>query len=114
MAILTEQRPQNVHVRKGDTVVVLSGKDKGKKGKVLQVFPKESKVIVDGINITKRHTRPTRTMPQGGIVERPGAMASGKVMVVCPSCDRPARLGHDRSEDGTSARVCKRCGKTID
>lgn len=102
-----------VHVKKGDTVQVLSGEDRGKRGRVLEVRPKEGRVIVEGLNMIVRHTRPTRQMQQGGRVERPGPMDASKVMVVCPSCDRPSRFGK-RRDDGDVVRVCKRCGKAID
>ncbi|NPV54056.1 MAG: 50S ribosomal protein L24 [Firmicutes bacterium] len=100
-------------VKKGDTVLILSGKDKGKKGKVLRVFPKDGKVSVEGINILKRHTKPTRTMPQGGVIEKPGPMPVGKVMVVCSKCNKPTRVGQVLAEDGDYIRVCKRCGAEI-
>lgn len=103
-----------VHVRKGDLVQVLSGEDSGKTGKVLEVLPKKGRVVVEGINIIKKHTRPTRTNPQGGVIERPGPIHASKVMLVCPSCKAPTRVARRREEGKEVARVCKRCGKPID
>ncbi|WP_031517195.1 50S ribosomal protein L24 [Desulfofalx alkaliphila] len=103
-----------VHVRKGDTVVVITGKSAGKKGKVLEVHPKTGRVVVDGVNIVKRHSRPTRTMPQGGIMEKPAPIHSSNVMPFCPKCDRPVRVGKKILSDGKKERVCKKCGKVLD
>ena len=102
-----------VHVRSGDTVVVLSGKDKGKQGKVLQVSPKEGKVIVEGLNIATKHVKPRRQGEQGGIVEAEAAMYACKVQLVCPKCGKPTRVGHVE-EDGKKLRVCKKCGKSFE
>ena len=107
-------RPRKIHVRKGDTVEVIRGDDAGKRGKVLQVFPREGRIVVEGVNIQKRHTRPTRTNPQGGVIEKPGPIDSSKVMLVCPGCDKPTRYRRQRSGDGELVRVCVRCGKLID
>jgi len=103
-----------LHVKKNDTVIVLHGVDKGKRGKVLSVFPKAGKVVVEGVQIQKKHSRPTRELPQGDIIEQPGRIYASKVQVVCPSCDKPTRTSKVRTEEGYSARVCKKCGKTID
>ncbi|WP_124100471.1 50S ribosomal protein L24 [Ruminococcus sp. Marseille-P6503] len=102
-----------VHVKTGDTVVILSGKDKGKKGKVLEVSPKEGKVIVEGLNIATKHVKPRRQGEQGGIVNAEAAMYSSKVQAVCPKCGKPTRIGHKILEDGTKVRVCKNadCGE---
>ena len=102
-----------VHVKTGDTVVILSGKDKGKKGKVLEVSPKEGKVIVEGLNIATKHVKPRRQGEQGGIVEAEAAMYASKVQAVCPMCDKPTRVAHKFLEDGTKVRVCKNadCGE---
>ncbi|WP_071431556.1 50S ribosomal protein L24 [Angelakisella massiliensis] len=100
----------NLHVKKGDTVVVLSGKDKGKKGKVLEVSPKEQKVIVEGLNMVTKHVKPRRQGDAGGIVKAEGALYACKVMAVCPKCGKPTRLGRKIKEDGSKARVCKLCG----
>ncbi|MGI6609635.1 MAG: 50S ribosomal protein L24 [Limnochordia bacterium] len=102
------------HVRKGDTVQVITGEDAGKTGTVLEVSPASQRVVIDGINILKRHTRPTQTNPQGGIVERPGAVHVSNVMLVCPNCSKAARTGRSRQADGSVARICRRCGKAID
>lgn len=103
-----------VHVKKGDQVQVLWGVDKGKTGKVLEVRPSEGRVIIDGVNILKRHTRPSRQNPQGGVVEQPGPIYSSKVALVCPACDKPTRYKVERSADGEPTRVCRHCGKSID
>jgi large subunit ribosomal protein L24 len=103
-----------VHVKKGDLVRVLTGKDRGKRGKVLSVAPDKGRVLVDGVNILKRHTKATQKAPQGGIIERPGALAASNVMLVCPNCDEPTRVGRERDAQGRGRRVCKRCGKPID
>lgn len=103
-----------LHVRKGDLVEVIRGDDAGKRGKVLQVFPRLRRVVVEGVNVQKRHTRPTRTNPQGGVVEKPGSIDSSKVMLVCPHCDRPSRYARRREADGGLTRVCKRCGKPME
>jgi len=105
---------QIAHVKKNDLVQVLSGVDKGKTGKVLEVLPKKGRVVVDGVNIIKKHTRPTRTNPSGGVIERPGPIHASNVMVVCPSCNKPTRTGRSRTSGQEPARICKRCGKSID
>lgn len=104
-----------VHVKKGDTVVVLSGKDKGKKGKVLQVFPQTQRVIVENVNLIKKHTKPNPAINnQGGIIEKEAPVYSSKVMLVCQRCNQPTRIGNKKLENNTSVRICKKCGEMID
>ena len=104
-----------IHVKKGDTVIVLSGKDKGKKGKVLAVSPAEQKVIVEGINMVTKHVKPRRMGEPGGIVKAEGAMYASKVQLVCPRCGKPTRIGHKILADGSKVRMCKneKCGETL-
>lgn len=103
-----------VHVKKGDTVIVITGKDAGHKGKVLGVQPKKQRVFVEKANIVKRHTRPTRSMPQGGIIEKEAPIHSSNVMLYCSKCDKPTRVGKKVLADGKRVRVCKRCGAELD
>lgn len=105
---------QKLHVKKGDSVVVLSGKDKGKKGKVIEALPKKAKVVVEGVNKVKRHTKPTQQMPQGGIMVKEAPLHSAKVMLVCPACDKPTRIKKTALTNGKLARTCKHCGEIID
>lgn len=105
-------RPK-VHVKKGDTVLVITGKHAGKKGKVISVIPDKSRVVVEGVNIVKRHTRPTRNMPQGGIVQKEAPIHSSNVMLFCTKCNSPTRVGKKFLADGEKVRVCKKCGETI-
>ena len=103
----------NLHVKTGDTVVILSGRDKGKQGKVVEVSPKEKKVIVEGINIVTKHVKPTQMGQSGGIVKCEAPLYACKVMAVCPKCGKPTRIGHKVNEDGSKVGVCKNagCGK---
>ncbi len=102
-----------IHVKTGDTVVILSGKDKGQKGKVLAVSPKEGKVIVEGLNMVTKHVKPRSAQQQGGIVKAEAAMYASKVQAVCPKCGKATRVAHKFLEDGTKVRVCKNadCGE---
>ena len=102
-----------VHVKTGDTVVVLSGKERGKKGKVMAVSPKEGKVIVEKINMVSKHMKPRRMGETGGIVKAEGAMYASKVQIVCPRYGKPTRLAHKIYEDGTKERICKKCGESL-
>ena len=102
-----------LHVKKGDTVLVISGDDRGKKGKVLEVSPKEGKVIVEGKNMVKKHVKPRKMGDPGGIVKAEGAMYAAKVMLVCPSCGKPTRVAHKVLADGTKTRACKKCNATF-
>ena len=102
-----------VHVKTGDTVVVLSGKDKGKKGKIMAVSPSEGKVIVEKVNIVSKHIKPRRMGEPGGIIKAEGAMYASKVQVVCPRCKQPTRVGHKIYEDGTKSRICVKCGEAL-
>lgn len=106
--------PVKLHVKKGDTVVVLSGKDKGRKGKIIGALPKKGRVIVEGVNKVKRHTKPSQSLPQGGIIVKEAAMASSKVMLVCPNCEKPTRIAKSSMASGKFARTCKKCGEIID
>ena len=102
-----------VHVKTGDTVIVLSGKELGKKGKILAVSPKEGKVIIEGINMVSKHDKPRKMGEQGGIIKAEGAMYACKVQVVCPHCGKPTRVSHKIYEDGTKERICKKCGEAL-
>ena len=102
-----------VHVRKNDTVVVVSGKDKGKTGEVLKVFPKTGKVLVQGVNIVSRHKKPTRENVQGGIIKSEAAIYSSKVMLYCTKCKNATRISNKILKDGSKVRVCKKCGETF-
>ncbi|ACI18715.1 50S ribosomal protein L24 [Dictyoglomus thermophilum] len=101
-------------IKKGDLVLVISGKDKGKRGKVISVLPSEEKVIVEGVNIVKKHTRPNAKMRQGGIIEKPAPLYRCKVMLICPHCNQPTRIKHTFLEDGRKVRVCSKCKEIID
>ena len=101
-----------MNVKKGDTVVVLSGKDKGKQGKVQGTIPSESKVVVEGVNVVTCHTKPRRQGEEGGIVKREAAIYASKVQVVCPKCGKGTRVAH-KIADGKKTRVCKHCGAEL-
>ncbi|MDI6731292.1 MAG: 50S ribosomal protein L24, partial [Candidatus Margulisbacteria bacterium] len=94
-------------IKKGDNVIVISGKDKGKKGKILEAFPSEGSVIVERVNVVKRHMRPSRQF-QGGIIEKPMPILAGKVMLVCPKCSEPTRVKRKVLEEKT-LRICRKC-----
>lgn len=101
-----------LHVKKDDEVMIISGKDKGKSGKVLEVSPKEKKVIVEGRNMVTKHVKPRREGQLGGIVKAEGAIYACKVMPVCPKCKKATRVGHDVSGD-KKIRICKKCGAAL-
>ena len=99
-------------IKKDDLVVVLSGKDAGKQGKVLSTQPSAGKVIVEGVNIVSRHTKPRRQGEEGGIIKKEAPIYACKVQRVCPKCGKPTRIGH-KVEGGKKTRVCKKCGAEI-
>ncbi len=101
-------------IRRGDTVAVLAGKERGKRGRVLRVLPGRGRVLVEHVNMIKKHQRPTQKLRQGGIIEREGFVDLSNVMVVCGKCDRASRTGMRILADGRKVRVCKRCGESID
>jgi large subunit ribosomal protein L24 len=101
-------------IRKNDTVLVIAGKEKGKRGKVLFVVPTTNRVVVEHVNMIKRHQRPTQKLRQGGIIEREGPMHVSNVMLVCGKCDKATRAGAKILADGRRVRVCRKCGETID
>jgi large subunit ribosomal protein L24 len=100
-------------IRKNDTVVVLSGKDKGKEGKIIHVNPTEGKVVVEGVNTAKRHKKPRKQGDPGGIIKVDTPIYASKVMRVCPKCHKPTRAAHGVNKDGDKIRVCKKCGAEI-
>lgn len=104
----------HVHVRSGDQVLVIAGKDKGKKGKVVRVLPDKGRVVVEGINVVKKHRRPTRNVMQGGIIEEAAPIDASNVMLVCRNCGKPARTGARFLEDGRKVKVCRRCREVVD
>ena len=102
-------------IRKNDNVVVLSGRDRGKRGRVLSVVPEKSRVLVEGVNIVKRHTKPNpQRNIKGGIVEREGSIDASNVQVVCPECGHPTRMGNRLLGDGRKVRICRKCEGVMD
>ena len=102
-----------LHVKKGDTVVVLSGKDKGKQGKIITAMPSKGQVVVEDVNKVKRHTKPSMKAPQGGILDKEMPLNACKVQLICPACNKATRIGH-KIVDGKNVRVCKKCGEVVD
>ena len=108
----------NMHVKSGDTVIVISGTDQGRKGKVQKAFPETNKVVVEGVKMVKRHQKPRGEGMPGGIVDKEAAISASKVMIVCPKCHKPTRVGHKFTEgDGKlsrrKVRICKKCGASL-
>lgn len=108
---MDQKRPA---IKKNDVVMVIAGKDKGKSGRVISVFPKKERVLVEKVNFIKRHTRPRGQTHKGGIVEREGPIHLSNVMVLCNKCDRPVRVRKLKLQDGTRVRVCQKCGESLD
>ncbi len=105
---------ESIHVRRGDTVGVITGRERGKRGKVLRVLRDKGRVVVEHVNMIKKHQRPTQKLRQGGIIEREGALALSNVLVICARCDKPSRTGVKVLADERRVRVCRRCGESID
>lgn len=103
-----------IHVKKDDLVQVITGKDTGKKGKVLKVDPQKGRVIVEGLNVVKRHMKPTRVNPQGGITEIEAPLDSSNVMIYCEKCNKPVRIKKIFLADGKKVRTCHQCGEQFD
>lgn len=98
-----------VHVKTGDTVIVINGKNRGKKGKVMQVAPAEGKVIVEGVNVVTKHVKPKKMGEQGGLIKAESALYASKVQLICPKCGAATRVGHTIGKNNKKVRVCKKC-----
>ena len=108
-----------LRIKKGDQVEVIAGKDKGRQGKVLQIVVQANAVIIEGVNMCTRHQRPKRTTrstpaSQTGRITKPAPLAASKVMLICPRCGKPSRVGHGIGEGGHRVRICKRCSELVD
>ena len=103
-----------MHIRSKDTVVVITGKDKGSKGKVLEAFPKTGKIVVEGVAIATKHQKHRQQGVPGGIIKKEAAIDASNVMLVCPKCGKGTRIGYSVLENGTKVRVCKKCGANIE
>lgn len=100
-------------IRKNDNVIVISGKEKGKKGKVLSVLFEKDRAIVEKINMVKRHQRPTQKLPRGGVIEKEASIHVSNLMLFCPKCNKGVRSGVKMEQDGKKTRTCKKCGETL-
>ena len=104
----------SMRIRKNDQVRVISGKNKGKEGKILRHIPAKNMVIVEGVNVVSRHVRPSQKNPQAGIIKQEAPIYAAKVMLVCPQCGAATRVGSSFLESGKKVRVCRKCGEIID
>jgi large subunit ribosomal protein L24 len=103
-----------LHVKKNDMVEIIAGKERGKTGKVLRVLPGKGRVVVESLNVMKRHTRPNQLNPEGGIVEKEAPLSISNVMLICGSCNQATRTGVRLLEDGSKTRYCKKCNESVD
>jgi large subunit ribosomal protein L24 len=103
-----------LHVKKGDQVIVITGKDKGKKGRVLACYPKESRILVEGVNMIKKHQKPNQANPQGGIITKEAPIHSSNVMLIDPKSGGPTRVGYKVLDNGKKVRVAKKSGEVLD
>ncbi|WP_208543864.1 50S ribosomal protein L24 [Paenibacillus protaetiae] len=109
-----ESHNHKLHVKKDDTVIVISGKDKGKKGRVIESYPRENRVLVEGVNMVKKHTRPSQVNPQGGIIEQEAPIHASNVMHIDPKSGQVTRIGYKVLDNGKKVRYAKRSGEVID
>lgn len=100
--------------KKGDKVLVIIGEDKGKKGKIVSIFPTKMEAIVEGVNFLKKHSKPTQKAPQGGIVKQEGALHISNIRLICNKCNKPTTIKREKIKEGKRIRVCKKCGEIID
>jgi large subunit ribosomal protein L24 len=103
-----------VHIRKNDSVMVIGGKERGKTGKVLRVLPEKDALIIERVNMVKRHSKPRGAQQPGGIVEKEAALHASNIMIMCDKCNAPVRIGHKQLGDGKKVRMCRRCGEALD
>jgi large subunit ribosomal protein L24 len=103
-----------MQIKKNDNVIVLSGKEKGKRGRVIAVYPAKNRILIEKLNMIKRHTRPNQQLRQGGIVEKENPISASNVMLVCSKCDKPTAVTRKAQGEGSRARVCRMCSETID
>ena len=103
-----------MQIRKNDNVLVVSGKEKGKKGRVIAVYPSTNRILIEKLNMIKRHTRPNQQLRQGGIVEKESPIAASNVRLICAKCDKPTTISRKEQGDGARVRVCRECSEVID
>ena len=103
-----------MQIKKNDTVLVMSGKEKGKRGRVIAVYPRENRVLIEKLNMIKRHTRPNQQLRQGGILEKESPISAANVKLICAKCDKPTSIARKAQGDGTRVRVCKACDATLE
>ena len=103
-----------IGLKKGDKVLIIIGEDKGKKGKIVRIFPKKMQAVVEGVNFLKKHSKPTQKSPQGGIIKQEGALRISNIRLICNKCDKPTDIRRERIKEGKRVRVCKKCGEIID
>jgi large subunit ribosomal protein L24 len=101
-------------IKKNDTVLVITGREKGKKGRVLSVFPSNSRLLIERINMIKKHMKPSKKYTQGGIIEKESPLHISNVLLICPRCNKPTRIGSTLLQDGRKVRVCKKCSEVMD
>lgn len=111
---ILESHNNKLHVKKDDTVIVITGKDKGKKGRVLEAYPRENRVLVEGVNMVKKHAKPSQSNPQGGILTQEAPIHVSNVMLVDPKSGKPTRVGYKVLENGTKVRIAKKSGEVIE
>lgn len=118
MALRKQARQRNMRpkmtVRRGDHVEIIAGKDRGKRGEIIRVYPEKNRVTVEGVNMVKRHLKRQPGALQAGIIDMPAPLSRSNVMLICTNCDRPTRVGHSTLPDGTHVRVCKKCGEIVE
>ena len=100
--------------KKGDKVLVITGEDKGKIGKIVSIFPKKTEVIVEGVNFLQKHSKPTQKVPQGGIIKQEGTLHASNIRLICNKCNKPTAIRREKIKEGKRVRVCKKCGEIID
>jgi large subunit ribosomal protein L24 len=111
---IKESHNNKLHVKKDDTVIVITGKDKGKKGRIIAAYPRENRVLVEGINMVKKHAKPTQQNPQGGILDQEAPIHVSNVMLIDPKSGKPTRVGYKVLENGEKVRIAKKSGEVID
>lgn len=111
---IKESHNNKLHVKKDDTVIVITGKDKGKKGRIIAAYPRENRVLVEGVNMVKKHSKPTQQNPQGGILDQEAPIHVSNVMLVDPKSGKPTRVGYKVLDNGNKVRIAKKSGEVID